>query len=79
MYPNSISIVFRPQIVPNKTVKINVVFVTGVPCLQHVFDEDSNKKRYSGGSFLTINLKKTNLAPVLNRKLMTFMQPATVC
>ena len=34
MYPNSISIVFRPQIVPNKTVKTNV-FVTSVPCLQH--------------------------------------------
>ena len=35
MYPNSNSIVLRTQIVPNKTVKINVVFVTGVPCLQH--------------------------------------------
>ena len=45
-----------------------------------VFDEESSKKRYSGRSFLSINLKKTNLAPVLERKPMIMVgsnfQPA---
>ena len=45
-----------------------------------VFDEEPSKKRYSGGSFLSINLKKTNLAPVLERKPMimvgSIFQPA---
>ena len=45
-----------------------------------VFDEEPSKKRYSGGSFLSINLKKTSLAPVLERKPMIMVgsnfQPA---
>ena len=45
-----------------------------------VFDEEPSKERYSGGSFLTVSLKKTNLAPILNRKPMIMVgsnfQPA---
>ena len=45
-----------------------------------VFDEEPSKKRYSGGNFLSINLKKTNLAPVLEAKPMIMVgshfQPA---
>ena len=91
MYPNSISMVLRPQIVPNKTVKINIVFVTGCPCLQHgCVRRGAKQETLFRRWFLDHRPEEDELGPRPETKTddhgwfqfptsQPSMQPATVC
>ena len=91
MYPNSISRVFRTQIVHNKTVKINVVFVTGVPCLQHgCVRRGAKQETLFRRKILDHQPEEEELVPCPQTKTddhgrfqfptsHSHMQPATVC